>query len=112
MYLLGCKCFLVVTEHATRVHLLKQTSDKLTSQQSHWVGKLMPHANETRILYMKGILNEADPMSRRPDFLQIDLYRLEDSLWWDGNVPNIIYNGSDLALLALTTFEELNSCLN
>ncbi len=38
MYLLGCKCFSVVTEHATLVHLLiKQSSDKLTDRQTHWV---------------------------------------------------------------------------
>jgi hypothetical protein len=61
-----------------------------------------------RILYKKGILNEADPLSRRPDCLQLDLYRPEDSLLWDGNVPDVIYNGSDPALLALTTFQELN----
>ena len=47
-------------------------------------------------------------MSRRPDVLQIDLQRPEDSLWRDGNVPDIICNGSDLALLALTTFQELD----
>jgi hypothetical protein len=57
------------------------------------------------LLYRKGILNEADPMSRRLDFLQIDLYKPEDSLWWDGNVPNIIYDGSDPAL---APFQELN----
>ncbi len=61
----------------------------------------MPYAKEMRILSRKGILNEVDPVSRRPDFLQIDLYRPEDSLWWDGNVLDIIYNGSDPALLAL-----------
>jgi hypothetical protein len=98
----------VITDHATLVHLLKQSSDKLTDRQSHWVEKLMPYANEMRILYRKGILNEADPVSRRPDFHQIDLYRPEGSLWWDGNVPDIIYNGSDPALLALTTYQELN----
>jgi hypothetical protein len=35
------------------------------------------------------------------------MYREEDSLWWDGNVPDIIYNGSDPVLLALTKFQEL-----
>ena len=39
----------------------------------------MPYANEMRILYKKGILIEADPVSRRPDFLQIDLCIPEDS---------------------------------
>jgi hypothetical protein len=36
------------------------------------------------------------------------MYIPKDSLWWDGNVPDIIYNGSDHVLLALTTFQELN----
>ena len=63
VYLLGCKCFSVITEHATLAHLLKQSSDKLTDRQSQWVEKLMPYANEMRILYRKGILNEADPVS-------------------------------------------------
>ena len=108
MYLLGCKCFSVIIDHTTLVHLLKQSSDKLIDRQSHWVEKLTPYANEMRILYKKGILNEADPVSRRPDFLQLDMYRPEDSLWWDGNGPDIINNGSDPALLALTTFQELN----
>jgi hypothetical protein len=50
----------------------------------------MPYENLMRIIYMKGILNEADPVFRRPDFLSIDyLYRLDDSLWWDGEVPDI-----------------------
>ena len=34
-YLLGCKCFSVITDHATLLHLLKQSSDKLTDRQSH-----------------------------------------------------------------------------
>jgi hypothetical protein len=98
----------VITDHATLIHLLKQSSDKLSNRQSHWVEKLMPYANEMRILFRKKILNEADLMSRRPNFLQLDVYRPEDSLWWDGNVPDIIYNGSDPVLLALTPFQELN----
>ncbi len=57
IYLLGCKCFSVVTDHSTLVHLLKQPSDKLTDRQSHRVEKLMPYANLMRILYMKEILN-------------------------------------------------------
>ncbi len=109
MYLLGCKCFSVVTYHATLIHLLRRPSDKLTDRQSHWIENLMPYASLMRILYKKGILNEADPVSRRPDLHQNDnLYMPNLSLWWDGNVPNIIYNGNDLALLALATLELLN----
>ena len=80
-YQLGCKCFSVFTDHATIVHLLKQSSDKLTDKQTHWVDKLMPYANLMRILYRKEILNEADPVSRRPNFLPIgSLYILDESL--------------------------------
>jgi hypothetical protein len=62
-----------------------------------------------RILYKKRFLNKADPVSRRPDFLRIHVYRqAEDSLWWNKSVPSIIYNGNDHALLALTTFQSLN----
>jgi hypothetical protein len=69
----------------------------------------MPYVILMRILYTKGILSEANPVSRRPDFHQIDkVYRLESNLWWDGNVPTLIYNGKDPALLALPTLKSLN----
>jgi len=61
------------------------------------------------ILYMKGVVHEVDPLSRRPDFLPIhSMCRQEKSPWWDRNVPCIIYNGNDPALLALSTFDLLN----
>jgi len=44
VYLLGCKHFSVVTDHATLTHLPKQSSDKLTDRQGHWVERLMPFA--------------------------------------------------------------------
>ena len=34
MYLLGCKCFSMVTDHWTLVHLLKQSSNKLTDRKT------------------------------------------------------------------------------
>jgi hypothetical protein len=58
---------------------------------------------------MKGILNESYPVSQRPDFIPVEnMYRPNESLRWDGNVPGIIYNGNDHALLALSTLESLN----
>jgi hypothetical protein len=58
---------------------------------------------------MKGILNEADPVSRRPDFLPIDdLYMPDESLWWDEQVPDIDTNGNVSVLLAISTLEALN----
>jgi len=49
----------------------------------------MPYAYIMRILYNKEIFNEADPVSRRPDFHPIDddqLNNAQESLWWDGEV--------------------------
>ncbi len=99
----------MVTDHAALVHLLKQPRDKLIARQTHRVEKLMPYANLMRILCKKEILNKTDPISRHPDFLPIDsMYRSDESLWWDGNVHDIIHNGNDLALLALSTLETLD----
>jgi len=77
-YVDGCRSFSVVTDHATLTHLMSMPSTNLTKRQVRWVEKLMPYANYMRIVYRKGTENEADPVSRRPDFL---------SIWWDGDVP-------------------------
>ena len=56
-------------------------------------GEIMPYANLVRILYRKRILSEADPVSRRPDFLPIDnMYKPNESLLWDEKVPDIDTN--------------------
>ncbi len=69
----------------------------------------MPCANLMRILYKKGILNEADPVSRRPDFLPIDnMYMLDESRCGDVIVLDIDTNGNGPALLVLSTLEALN----
>ena len=69
----------------------------------------MPYANLMRILYRKGILKEADPVSRRLDFLPIDnMYRPDKSLSWDEKVSDIDSNGNGHALLAQSTLETLN----
>jgi len=36
------------------------------------------------------------------------MYKPNESRWWGKNMPNIIYNGNDPALLALSTLEVLN----
>ncbi len=36
------------------------------------------------------------------------MYSPDLNLWWEGNVPGIIYNGNDPALRALSTLETLN----
>ena len=72
VYLLGCKHFSVVSDHATLTHLLKQTSDKLTDRQVHLVERLMFFAHCMSIIYRNGSINEADDVSRRPDFSNLD----------------------------------------
>jgi hypothetical protein len=69
----------------------------------------MPCANLMRILYKKGFLNEAGPVSRHPDFSLVDKLRMPiESLWWDEHVPDIDTNDNNPALLALLTLEILN----
>jgi hypothetical protein len=58
------------------------------------------------ILYRKGSVNEADPVSRRADFFHPDdvqVCKLAEmfALWWDGNVPELCYQNNDIALLVL-----------
>ena len=72
VHLLGCKHFSVVTDHANLTHLLKQSSDKLSNRQVHWVERLMSFAHCMSILYRKGSVNEANAVSRRHDFFYPD----------------------------------------
>jgi hypothetical protein len=108
VYLLGCKHFSVVIDHATLTHLLKQTSERLTDRQVHWVERLMPFARCMSIIYCKGSINEADVVSRRLDFFHPDtdvhLRRPVEmfTLWWDGEVPDLCYQSNDIALLVLS----------
>ena len=47
----------------------------------------MPLANRLRLLYRKGSHNEADPLSRRPDFSSEISDASAATMWWDGEVP-------------------------
>jgi hypothetical protein len=60
------------------------------------------------ILYRKGSVNEADVVSRRPDFFHPDdvyLRRLVEMFarWWDGKGHDPCYQSNDTALLVLST---------
>jgi hypothetical protein len=56
----------------------------------------MLYVNLMRILYMKYIVNETDPVSWRPDFLPVDNLRgPNEGLRWDENMPDIDNNGND-----------------
>ncbi len=48
-------------------------------------------------------------MCRCLDFLPIDnMYKLDESLWWDGKVHGINTNGNSPVLVALLTLKALN----
>ena len=88
--------------------LLEQPSDKLTDRQVHWVERLMPFVQYMSIIYRKRSMNEADDVSRRPDFFHPDDVHLRRSvemfaLWWDGKLPYLCYQSNDIALLLLST---------
>ena len=61
------------------------------------------------IICRKGSINEANVVSRRPDFFRPDtdahLRMLVEmfALWWDGEVPYLCYQSNDTALLVLST---------
>ena len=104
--LIGCKCFSVVTDHATISHLLKQPIDKLTYRQVHCTEQVMPFAQCTSILWKNMfisltkclaalIIHPDDVHLRRP----VEMF----TLWWDGKVPDLCYQSNDTALLVLST---------
>ena len=72
MYLLGCEPFSVVIDHVPLTRLPKQSRDKFIDRQVHWVERLSPFAHCMSILYRKGSVNEADVVSRHPDFFHPD----------------------------------------
>lgn len=80
MYLDGCKAITVITDHATLQHLLKQPIANVTRRQAGYIEKIMPFTGYMTIIYRKGSLNVADPVSRRPDFYSVR--------GWDGEVPD------------------------
>ena len=99
----------MVIDHATLTHLLKQTSDKLTNRQVHLVERLVPFAHCMSIIYRKGSINEADDVSRRPDFFHPDTDDVHMrmpvemfALWWDGKLPNLCYQSNETSLLVLS----------
>jgi len=57
------------------------------------------------IIYRKGSINEANDVSRRPDFFHPDIdvhLRIPVemlALWWEGKVHDLCYQSNDIALL-------------
>lgn len=83
VYVEGSAEQILVTDHDTLRHLLKEKPANLSKRQAGWVELIQPYANTLTLVYRKGSLNEADPISRRSDFCAMLLARS----YWDGNVP-------------------------
>lgn len=83
-YLEGCCRFLVVSDHDTLRHLLRQPAERLNRRQVRYVRDLQPYVGSISLAYRKGKWNEADPLSRRPDFRPLSF----GGIYWTGDVPD------------------------
>ena len=84
VYVEGSQQQTLVSDHDTLRHLLKQRPADLSKRQAGWVEQLQPYANTLTMVYRKGSLNEADPISRRSDFCDLIFARS----FWNGDVPD------------------------
>jgi hypothetical protein len=82
-YLERCSKFLIVTNQDTLRHLLWQPNNTLNKRQARYLRDLQPFVGSMTLAYRTGALNEADPLSRRPDFVPHAIVPLS----WDGEVP-------------------------
>jgi hypothetical protein len=82
-YLEGCSKFLVVTDHDTMRHLLRQPKNMMNKRQARYLRDLQPFMGSMTLAYRKGALNEAYPLRRRPNFVPQATF----PLFWDGEVP-------------------------
>ncbi len=68
----------------------------------------MPFAHCMSIMNRKGSMNEADAVSRRPDFFHpdTDLHMRRPiemlALWWDGKEPGMCFQSNETSLLVLS----------
>jgi hypothetical protein len=83
-YLEGCSKFLVVPNHDTLRHLLRQPNNILNKRQARYLRDLQLFVGSMTLSYRKGALNEAHPLSRRPYVVP----RATVPLFWDGEVPS------------------------
>jgi hypothetical protein len=56
----------------------------LNKRQARYLRDLQPFVGSMTLTYRKGAMNEAHPLSRRPDFVP----RATFPLFWDGEVPS------------------------
>jgi hypothetical protein len=66
--LLRCSKFLVVRDHDTLRHLLRQPNNMLNKRQARYMRDLQPLVGSMTLAYRNRVVKEADPLSRRPYF--------------------------------------------
>jgi hypothetical protein len=62
----------------------RQPNKRLNKRQTRYLRDLQPFVGSMTFAYRKGALNEADPLSRRPDVVP----PAKIPLFWDGEVPS------------------------
>jgi hypothetical protein len=109
-HLEGCSKFLVVTDHDTLRHLLRQPNNTLNKRQSRYLRDLQPFVGSMTLAYRKGTLSEVGPLSRRPDFVP----EATVPLFWDGEVPSdrelrrksqVLFEDAQLKLLTINALQ-------
>jgi hypothetical protein len=83
-YLEGCSKFLVVTDHDTMRHSLRQPNNRLNKRRARYLRDLQSLVGLMTLACRKRALNEADPLCRRPDcvpYATVPSFR-------DGEVPS------------------------
>jgi hypothetical protein len=76
--------FLVIKDHETLRHLLRQPNNIPNKRQARYLRDLQPFQGSMTLAYRKGALTEDDPLSRRPYFVPKAIV----PLFWDGGVPS------------------------
>jgi hypothetical protein len=109
-YLEGCSKFQVVTDHDTLRHLLRQPNNGQNKRQARYMRDLQPFLGSMTLAYRKGALNEANPLSRRLDFVPWATV----PLFWDGEVPSdlelrrkshLLFEDGQLNLMTVTALQ-------
>jgi hypothetical protein len=68
-YLEGRSKFFVGTDYNKLRHLLMQPNKKLNDRDACYLRDLQPLVGTMTLAYRKGVMKEADPLSRRPYFV-------------------------------------------
>jgi hypothetical protein len=87
-----------------------QPNNMMNKRQARYLRNLQPFVGSMTLAYRKGALSEADPLSRRPDFVLLATFPLS----WDGEVlsdqelprkPQLLFEDAQLNLLTVNALQ-------